>query len=130
MLEKSHIERSLGFRQRGLLLERLQLELRVDAGLLSALHMSVWIPAVLRVYPARLLRALLVLESIALSWPEGQRRQRLLIASLTELPAGDGGPQLKTVWSMAALRRRHDLSIFRIYRSYSRRVICTIQSVD
>ena len=81
MLEKSHIERSLGFRQRGLLLERLQLELRVAAGLLSALHPSVRLPAILRVFPARLLRALLVLESIALSWPEGQRRQRLLIAS-------------------------------------------------
>src|SRR6202049_1927525 len=73
--------RLFGFRQCGLLLERLQLELRVAAGLLSTLHLSVRLPAVLRVFPDKLLRALLVLESIALSWPEGQRRHRLLIAS-------------------------------------------------
>ena len=59
------------FCQRGLLLERLQLELRVAAGLLPTLPLSVRLPAVLWVFPARVLRVLLVLESIALSWSPG-----------------------------------------------------------
>ena len=65
--------RVFGFRQRGLLLERLQLELRLAAGLLSTLHLSVRLPAVLRVFPAEPLRALLALESIALSGSAGRR---------------------------------------------------------
>jgi hypothetical protein len=72
--------RLFGFCQRGLLLEWLQLELRVAAGLLSTLHLSVRLPAVLRVFPARLLRALLALESVALSRSVGRRPRWLLIA--------------------------------------------------
>jgi hypothetical protein len=42
---------------------------------------SVRLPAVLWVFPARLLRVLLVLESVALPGSPGQRPRRLLIAS-------------------------------------------------
>ena len=38
---------------------------------------------------------------------------------------GDGRPQSKTVRSVAA-QKTHNLSIFRIYRSHSQRVICTV----
>jgi hypothetical protein len=40
-------------------------------------------------------------------------------------PTGDGRPQSKTVRSVAA-QKTHNLSIFRIYRSHSQRVICTV----
>ena len=39
--------------------------------------------------------------------------------------AGGGRPQSKTVRSVAA-QKTHNLSIFRIYRSHSQRVICTV----
>jgi hypothetical protein len=76
-----------GFRQCGLLLDRLQLELRVAASLLSTLHLSVRLPAVLRVFPAKLLWALLALEFVALSGSTGRRPRQLLIAFELNSPA-------------------------------------------